>query len=121
MNKIKIKIVSVDELSQSLLVSFSDTESEPNDENALAFQPHFFGNLDKDALYKVIGQSGVAIIENQKLLNQARLEDNVNNYAADIGKVMEIDITPQNVAVAGPDTLLLATIRAVLVEEGLIK
>jgi hypothetical protein len=121
MNKIKVKIVNVDELSQSLLVSFSDTESEPSDANALAFQPHFFGNLDKDALYKAIGQSGVSIIENQKLLTQARLDSNINNYAADIGKVMEIDITPQNVVAAGPDTALLATIRSVLLEEGLIK
>ena len=45
MNTIKMKIIGIDENSQSLIVCFSSTEEEPNENNGVAFQPYFFGKL----------------------------------------------------------------------------
>lgn len=121
MNTIKMKIIGIDEDSQSLIVCFSSLEEEPNENNAVAFQPHFFGNVSKQNLYESIARSGASIIETQNKLKQAQLENSVNNYVSDIGKVIEIDLTPVTEQVAISNNLFHAEIRNVLLEEGLIK
>jgi len=121
MNKIKLKIVSVDELSQSLLISFSDSDSEPEDSATYAFQPYFFGDIPKNEVLKMIAQSCLSISENQKKLKQAIENNSVIDYQNDIGTVFDIDTTlPTQESQASDNIELKILIRAILEEEGVI-
>lgn len=122
MNQIKLKIVGIDELSQSLLVSFSSPDKEPEDTAAYAFQPHFFGDLDRDTMLKTIAASGVTTIQSQQKLDIARLENKVNSYSDIVGTTMEISIDQPNVVVAqNVEDHIKVAVREVLLEEGLIQ
>lgn len=118
-----MKIIGIDENSQSLLVSFSDLENEPNDNNAVAFQPYFFGDIPKTKLYESIAMAGISMIENQNKIDAAKNENIILNYSEDVGKTLEIEIPQiaETTYVEDTNANLIAMIRAVLYEEGLIK
>jgi hypothetical protein len=67
MEKLNMKIHSYDEVNHALLVSFSSDVSikDVDSYQKLAFQPANYGELDLQAIMKIIAKTGVSVAEIQ--------------------------------------------------------
>jgi hypothetical protein len=105
MNTLKMKVVSYDEDSHSLIVSFASDETasqDPSTYTAYAYQPmNMWPDIsDPNELIKRIGHAGIHIAEQQKIQEQFVLNETlINGLKSFVGQEISYSLadltTPQ--------------------------
>jgi hypothetical protein len=94
-NSIKLNIKHYDEISNSLIVSFSSSEADGVVTQDLAYQPIAFNGVNNpEDVIKRIAFSGISLIERELAAKTfAQDTDTINAYKAYVGQTLEFNTT----------------------------